>query len=68
MTIRKILDMGYGLIKDSTEIYIRDENFRLIASGNWYQDNILEHMDDEVECFTWQDDDKFYIDIKGKAE
>lgn len=66
MTIKGIVEMG--LIKDSTEVFIRDEDFRVIASGNWYQDNILAHIDDEVECFTWQDDDKFYIDIKAKAE
>lgn len=66
MTLSKILDMG--LIKDSTEVYIRDANMKVIARGNWYQDHILDHMDDEVECFTWQDDNKFYIDVKEKAE
>lgn len=44
MTLEKIYDMG--LIKDSTEIYIRKGNFHVIASGNWYQDNVLDHMQD----------------------
>lgn len=62
MTLEKIYDTG--LIKDDTEIYIRKGNFRVIASGNWYQDNVLDHMKDEIECFTWQDDNKLYIDVK----
>ena len=32
MTLEKIYDMG--LIKDNTEIYIRDENMGVIARGN----------------------------------
>lgn len=62
MTLEKIYDMG--LIKDDTEIYIRKGIFRVIESGNWYQDNVLDHMKDEIECFTWQDDNKLYIDVK----
>lgn len=62
MTLEKIYDMG--LIKDSTEIYIRKGNFHVIASGNWYQDNVLDHMQDEIECFAWQDDNKLCIDVK----
>lgn len=62
MTLEKIYDMG--LVKDDTRIYIRDELFHTIASGNWYQDNVLDHMTDEIECFTWQDDNELYIDVK----
>lgn len=62
MTLEKIYEMG--LIKDNTEIYIRDKNMGVIARGNWYQDNVLDHMKDEIECFTWQDDNKLYIDVK----
>lgn len=61
MTLRKILELG--LIKDNTELWIRDD-LHVLAHGNWYQDNILEYMNREVESFTWQDDNNFYIDVK----
>lgn len=54
-----------GLIKDNTEIFIRQgEGFHVLAHGNWYQDDILDYMHHEVESFTWQDDNKLYIDVK----
>lgn len=59
MTLSKICEMG--LVNDDTEIYIKNENACVIARGNWYQDNVLDHMKDEIECFTWQDDNKLYI-------
>lgn len=62
MTLEKIYDMG--LVEDDTEIVIRDSDFGLITRGNWYQDNVLDHMKDELESFTWQDDNKLYIDVK----
>lgn len=62
MTLEKLYDMG--LVKDDTKIYVRDNEYNLIASGNWYQDNVLDHMQDELEAFTWQDDRKIYIDTK----
>lgn len=62
MTVNKVFETG--LIHDNTEIYIRDEDLHVLAHGNWYQDNILGYLDKEVECFTWQDDNKFYIDVK----
>lgn len=63
MTIKQILEMG--LIKDDTEVWIRQgDGFHVLAHGNWYQDNVLEHMNREVESFTWQDDNKIYIDVK----
>ena len=63
MTLEKIHEMG--LIKDDTEIFVRQgEGFKVLAHGNWYQDNVLEHMNREVESFTWQDDNKIYIDVK----
>lgn len=61
MTIEKIILMLAG---DSTVLYIRNQDFGLITSGNWYQDNVLEYVHHEVESFTWQDDDKIYIDVK----
>lgn len=63
MTVGKILEMG--LINDKTEVWIRRSDFQVLAHGNWYQDNILHYIDREVECFTWQDDDNFYIDLPG---
>lgn len=51
------------LINDKTLIYIRN-NFTLVALGNWYQDNILNYNDIEISAFTWQDNNKLYIDLK----
>ena len=63
MTLEKIYEMG--LIKDNTEIFIRQgEGSHVLAHGNWYQDDILDYMHHEVESFTWQDDNKLYIDVK----
>ena len=63
MTIKQILETG--LIKDDTEVWIRQgDGFHVLAHGNWYQDDILEHMNREVESFTWQDDNNFYIDVR----
>lgn len=28
------------------------------------KDKVLDHMTDKIECFTWQDDNKLYIDVK----
>ncbi len=62
MTLEKIYNMG--LVKDNTEIFIRDEDFKVLAHGNWYLDNVLNYMHHEVESFTWQDDNKVYIDVE----
>lgn len=35
-----------------------------IIHGNWYQDDVLDYMDHEVEIFTWQDDNELYVDVK----
>ena len=56
-----------GLIKDSTEIWIRDLGefgMKVLAHGNWYQDAVLKYTDHEVECFHWQDDNTVYFDVK----
>ena len=63
MTIEKLY-IDTKLINDSTEIWIRDSNMHILAHGNWYQDNILEYTHCEVESFTWQDDNKVFIDIR----
>ncbi len=62
----KIYDvLKLGIIKDDTEVYIRDENFNVLAKGNWYEDHILDYIIDihPIRSFTWQDDNKIYIDI-----
>lgn len=61
MTLEKLFFMG--LIGDNTEVFIRDTGFHVLAHGNWYQDNVLEYAHHEVESFTWQDDNKIYIDL-----
>ena len=62
LTLEKIYNTG--LVKDNTEIFIRDGELYVLAHGNWYQDNILNCMHHEVESFTWQNDDRLYIDVK----
>ena len=48
MKVKQILETG--LIKDDTEVWIRQgDGFHVLAHGNWYQDNVLEHMNREVE-------------------
>ena len=55
MTVSKIFT-ELGLINDNTEVWIRDNDLHVLAHGNWYQDNVLRYLDNEVESFTWQDD------------
>ncbi|MDE7266089.1 MAG: hypothetical protein K2N89_01325 [Lachnospiraceae bacterium] len=62
MTIGKIYETG--LIKDETDIFIRERDFNIIAQGKWYEDRILDYANMEVKSFTWQDDGKVYIDVK----
>lgn len=61
MTVSKLHELG--LITDNTEIFMCDKHFKLIAHGSWYEDKILEYSNAEVESFSWQDDDKVFIDI-----
>ncbi len=62
MTLRKIF--GLGLVNDDTEIWVRDSDMRVLVHGDWNRELVLEYLDSELECFTWQDDDNFYIDLK----
>lgn len=66
MTISKLHEAG--LVKDSTKIIVRTGLFGVVAHGNWYMDNILEYMNKELESFTWQDDEKLYVDLKEVEE
>jgi hypothetical protein len=67
MTISKIFT-ELGLIKDDTEIWVRDADLHILAHGNWFQDDVLKYTNCEVESFTWQDDNNFYIDVKQGVE
>lgn len=62
MALDLILKMG--LIKSDTEIIIRDKDFHVVAQGNWYQYCILGYAYADIESFTWQDDNKLFIDLK----
>ena len=55
---------GLGLVNDDTEIWVRDSDMRVLVHGDWNRELVLEYLDSELECFTWQDDDNFYIDLK----
>lgn len=61
MKVKDILELG--LTNDNTNIVIRNSEFKILAIGNWYQDDILDYSDHEAECFTWQDDNRIFIDI-----
>ena len=62
MKLNEILELG--VINDNTKISIRDNNLRLITWGNWYQDNILEKGEREVESFEWRNSGDFFIKLK----
>lgn len=65
MTLENLLINHSKLINDKTIVHIRnEENFSLLTSGNWYQDNILKYRNIEISAFTWQDNDEFYVDLK----
>lgn len=67
MNIQEIFELG--IINDDTEIFIRNDesatDFELLAKGHWYEDHILKYSNKKypVVSFTWQDDNKIYIDI-----
>jgi hypothetical protein len=64
MTLHEIFE-NISLINDSATVLIRDEEtLELYTAGNWFQDNILKYLDREVASFTWQSDNKIFIDIK----
>ena len=52
-----------GLITDDTLVIIRDDNFNELVSGEWYCDDVLIYGNCEIESFTWQDDEKIYVDL-----
>lgn len=62
MTVGMILENTF--IEADTQVYIRDKDMKVVAEGNWYLDCIQEHVTEDAESFTWQDDDKVFIDLK----
>lgn len=62
MKVNQIIKLD--IVTDETKIFIRDENSKLLANGKWFNDNVLDCLDYEVESFTWQDDNKIYVDVK----
>lgn len=61
MTIGKLILSD--IVNDDTRIIIRCDDFRVITSGNWDEDNILNCSHIEVESFTWEKENVIYIDI-----
>lgn len=61
MALSEIINLS--LVNDNTEIIIRNQDSRVVAQGNWYQDAIQDYLRAYVESFTWQDDNKLYINI-----
>lgn len=62
MTVKNLI--LNAIINDSTRIIIRqDVNFHVITSGNWYEDNVLNYLNKEIESFTWEKENIVYIDI-----
>ncbi len=66
MTLSRILEKD--LINDNTEVFIRDQDCHVLAHGSWYQDNVLNYVNRGVESFTWQDDNKIFIDVKDERD
>ena len=65
MTLENLLINHSELINDETFIYICDENTSsLLASGNWYQDNIIDYTNNGISGFTWQDNNELYIILR----
>lgn len=62
MTIKDVLNMGFF---NNEKIYIRDEDFHLLAHGGKESTSITKFKDFGVESFTWEKDGKLYFDIKN---
>lgn len=63
MTLENLIMIG-NIIDDSTRIIIRcEDSFHVITSGNWYEDNVLNYLNKEIEGFTWEKENVIYIDV-----
>lgn len=63
MTLHKLL-LETEIIKDDTEIYIRDSEAQLYARGKWFQDNLLEFSNRLIHCFRWEENNSIFIELK----
>lgn len=50
------------MIQKYSFVRVRASMYLHMVTG--IQDNVLNYMHHEVESFTWQDDNKLYIDVK----
>lgn len=62
MTVEELLELG--IIDDNTEIVICDTDFNVLARYVWYQDEMLDLSEREIESFTWQKDNKICIALE----
>ncbi len=63
IALRSVYDNDLKLIDEETEICFRNPDMYVLAHGKWYQDNVLNYENKEIERFTWQDG-KLFIDLK----
>ena len=61
MTLEKLIFTDP--VNDSTLIIVRDGNFNILASGMWYHEDVLKYADAEIESFTYDCDNRIYVDI-----
>lgn len=59
MTIGKLFKAG--IINDDTEITVGVKVSRVLIMGNWFSDNILDYINQELGKFIWQDDNKVFV-------
>lgn len=52
MTLYDILN-DTDLVTDTVKIRIKDKSGRPIASGNWFQDQILMYQESEIQSFNY---------------
>lgn len=62
MTIKEVLNMG---LINNEEMFIRDDDFHLLAHGVKGDDSIREYENRELESFTWDKDGTLYFDVKN---
>lgn len=63
MTLEKLL-LESCLVNDQTTIIIRSGLFAVMAKGEWFTDRILGYMDKPIDIFTWEKENKLYVDLE----
>lgn len=63
MTLEKLL-LESCLVNDQTTIIIRSDLFAVMAQGEWFTDQILGYTDKPIASFTWEEENKLYVDLK----